>query len=132
MVGRPNLRFGGCRESLQEVLEGREVLPKVQKALLEVRKRSGDPSDIRGGVGIPSKGPRVVRRPSRRSGRGQEILQEVQEGLGGPPRGAGGPPEGSGEVGRPFQNFGRGREALPEVWEGSGGPPKGLGWLGRP
>ena len=44
---------------------------------------------------------------------------EVQEGLGGPPKG----PVG---VGRPSRWFGRGREAHSKVRDGSSGPPGGL------
>ena len=53
------------------------------------------------------------------SERGQQALQEVREGLGGPPRGLG-------EVGRPTQRSASGRNAILEFREGTGGPSKGL------
>ena len=59
-------------------------------ALSEVSERSGGPSKVPRGVGRPS---RRTGRPTQRSRRCRESLSEVWEGLGGPPgpsRGLGG------------------------------------------
>ena len=64
-------------------------------------------------------------RPTWRSGRSQEALLQVWEGLGGPS-------EGPGEVGRPTWTTGRGQESHPEVWQESGGSCLGPVYVGRP
>ena len=82
-------------------------------------------------------GPRGVGRTSGRSGRGQEDLPQVREGLGGLPQvrvGSGGPPAGSGGVRKTSRRSGRGREYLLQVWESSRGPlagPRGVGKTSR-
>ena len=66
--------------------------------------------------------------PSRKSGRGREILTEVWDGSGGLPGSPVGPPRSPGVVGTPSRKCRKGRkgsEALPEVWQGLGG-------VGRP
>ena len=91
----------------------------------------------------------VVRRPSRRFGRGRETLPVDREGSAGPTGGPGGlgrstwtamsgreahpvvlegsgcPQRVSSGIGRSTQKAGRGQEGNPEVQEGSGGPPRG-------
>ena len=67
-----------------------------------------------------------VRKPSRRTGRGQEALPQVYERSGVPSEGQqwlGDSPRGQAWVGRPSQRSGSGREALPEGHQGSERPP---------
>lgn len=111
-VGRLSRRSGS----------GREGLPKVQEAILEIWKK----------LGGPAKGPGVVRRGSQRSGRtfwrsgsGREGLPKVQEAIPKIRKKLKGSAEGPGVVerascrfGRPFQKFGKALEGLPEVREG--------------
>ena len=100
--------------------------------------------------------PGVVRRPTRKTGRGREAHPVVREEsmdplgrLGDPPEGSGGPLRGLGGVGwqtggpggvnRATWRNGRGREVQPEVREahpyvqqGSGVLPGDRGGVGRP
>ena len=61
--------FGGGRESLPDVREWCETLP-------DILEWSGDPTKCLGG---PPGCPRVVRKPSRMCGIGQETFPNVQE-----------------------------------------------------
>ena len=117
----------------------------------------GGPARDLGGVEGPPGSPRGVGRHSwksrkgqeypQRSGRDQDILLKVWEGLGGPARSLGdprgglqepqvregsrGPPGGLGVVVRPSRRSGRGHESLPKSLKGSGGPPRGPGEIGK-
>ena len=80
--------------------------------------------------GDPPGGPKVVKRPSRSSGRGQEALPKVRKWLGVHPgdmevvgKWSRVPPGDSEVVGRPSRRSGNGREALPgdKIW--SADPP---------
>ena len=77
---------------------GREALPDVRDALLDVRELSGSPHGC----------PGVFERSSRMSGSGLEALSDVQELSGGSHR----CPE---VVGRPYRMSGSGWETLPDV-----------------
>ena len=81
---------------------GREVFP-------DVRETSGSPAGCPGVVRRPTKSLGMVRRQSRKSGKGRETLLEVCEGLKGPPK------------------TWKGRVAHPEVWESLGYTPGSLG-----
>ena len=124
------------RETLLEVWDGSQGLPKSQghvwrssqrsglgrEALAKVWDRSGghlrgpgpvwslsgDPYDTSSGSGGPPVGLKV------------------------PPRGLGGPTGGSERLGRPSRRSGMGLEVLPEVCNGSGGLPIGQGHVWRP
>ena len=117
---------------------GRETLPDVIPALLDVREKLGGPFGCPGVGGTPPECPGVdarlsqvtgsgresipdVRGPSRMSRRGLEALPNVRQLSRGPLGCAGGPP------GCPS-----GRENLPDVWESSEGPPGCLGEVWRP
>ena len=110
--------IGGAGRLSQRSRRGQEAHPEIQDESRSPFQRSGSgretPPRGQGGVGMLSR--RSVR-PSLRSGRGWEVLQEVQEGSGGPCGGLGG-------VGRPSQRSGSGLEALLDVREGSGGPSR--------
>ena len=123
VVGRPSRRSGSGRETLLEIWEWSGSSPKVRELSRFTPVGSGM-------VWRPSRGPRVVDMPSRRSGSdrgnifevrvwsgvvgsGRETLPDFREWLRGPP---GGP----GVIGRPSRRFGCGREGLPEVREWSG------------
>ena len=79
--------------------------------------------EVREGSGGPPRGPGVIRRPTRRTGRGQVAQPKVQDGSGGPPGGQVG-------VQMPPQRSGWGWEAHPKIREGD--LPGGIGVVKRP
>ena len=116
MSRRPSRRTGSGWEALRMSGGDREFLTEVWE---------GSVSPCKGPPGGPGGISRPSQRSSWRSGRYEQALPEVRNGLGGPSKG----PEG---VVRPSKQSGRGQEALSEVLEGSGVPRGGPEWVGRP
>ena len=108
---------------------GRDALLEGQETLQEGREWSGGPTGRQ----------RVVVRPSRMAGSGQEAPQEGCERSKGFSGGAGvvgngrdALPKGPGVVGSPSRRAANGRKALPEGRKWSGDFPRGPGVVGRP
>ena len=80
------------------------------ETLLEVRKWSVTLPEVWNWSGDPPGGPKVVGRPSRRSGTDWQTLPKIQ-------KWSGGSPEGSEVFGRPSRKSGSIWEALPEIRE---------------
>ena len=100
--------------------EGRERLGVSLRGPREVRRLS---RKGRKEFGDPARRKAWVLRPLRRAGKGQESLPEILEGSG-----------RLGGVGSPFRRAGRDWEALLESWKGSRGTPgepEGVGRAGR-
>ena len=89
---RPSRRSGTGLETLPDVQNGRETIPnkgKWPETLLDVRQWLYTPPEVRNWLGDPLKCPQkvgdssggmeVVKRPSRRSGSGQETLPDVRK-----------------------------------------------------
>ena len=83
-VGKPSRRFRRGQEALPIVWE---ALSEDREALSEVGRGREALQYVCEGLAGPRRGPVGVRRPSWRSGRGQEYLPQVREGSGVPPEG---------------------------------------------
>ena len=94
-------------------MSGHEAVPEVREVL-------GVPLECLGVVGKPTKSPGMVKRQSRKSGKGWETLLEVCEGLEGPPKtwkGRVAHPEVRESSGYTLGSLGKSWEAFPEVLE---------------